>query len=137
MNRRKNLLSEQEMREIASRIKAVRTERGFSFQDLATITHMSKSTLQRYETGGIKNIPLSLLNVLAGALGVTPEWIMGWDEAKSDGSVPATEKKAQERPEPDLDDFAYAMHNESKNLTDDDKALLLSMAKKLGNARKD
>ena len=47
---------------------------------------MSKSTLQRYETGFIKNIPLSRVEALAKALRVTPEYLMGWEE-KSEAPV--------------------------------------------------
>ena len=68
------------MDEIMERIKERRTQLGLSYQDLSDLTGMSKSTLQRYETGGIKNIPLDKLQVLATALQVTPEFIMGWDE---------------------------------------------------------
>ncbi len=38
---------------------------------------MSKSTLQRYETGAIKNIPLDKLEVLANALKVSPTYLLG------------------------------------------------------------
>ncbi len=72
-------MSEETMRNIVERIKSKRVELEYSFQDLADLTGMSKSTLQRYETGGIKNIPLDKLKILAKALKVSPEWIMGWD----------------------------------------------------------
>ena len=51
-----------------------------SYQQLADLTNMSKSTLQRYETRGIKNIPLDKLEPLASALSVTPEWIIGQEK---------------------------------------------------------
>ena len=51
-------MSEETMMEIVDRIKARRIELGYSYQDLADKTGMSKSTLQRYEAGAIKNIPL-------------------------------------------------------------------------------
>lgn len=64
------------------RMKQRRKELGYTFQDLANLTQMSKSTLQRYETGGIKNFPLSRLEALSQALETSPEWLMGWDEKK-------------------------------------------------------
>lgn len=74
-----------DMRAIVDRVKQQRQRLGYSYQDLANITGMSKSTLQRYETGGIKNLPLDRLQVLASALEVTPEYIMGWaDETEPD-----------------------------------------------------
>lgn len=69
---------------IVKRIKKRRLELEYSFQDLADKTNMSKSTLQRYETGAIKNLPLDKLEVLASALQTTPSYLMGWDEAKEE-----------------------------------------------------
>lgn len=68
-----------QMKDIMKRIKDRRNELGLSFQQLADLTGLSKSTLQRYETGGIRNIPLDKLTVLAEALQITPEWILGWN----------------------------------------------------------
>lgn len=67
------------MDEIVDRIRSKREQLGYSYQDLAELTGMTKSTLQRYETGDIKNIPLSRIKILASALQTTPEWIMGWN----------------------------------------------------------
>lgn len=69
----------EQMRKIALRIKTRREELQLSLQQLADLTEMSKSTLQRYETGGIKSIPLDKLEVLAKGLNTTPEWILGWN----------------------------------------------------------
>lgn len=69
------------------RLERRRKELGYSYQDLANLTQMSKSTLQRYETGGIKNIPLSKLDVLSQALETSREWLMGWDEKKEASSA--------------------------------------------------
>lgn len=87
-------MSEEAMKKIVTRIRERRNELNYSFQDLADLTGMSKSTLQRYETGGIKNIPLDKLKGLAAALRVSPEWIMGWTDekdptAKYEPAVPA------------------------------------------------
>ena len=73
------------------RMKQRRKELGYTFQDLANLTQMSKSTLQRYETGGIKNIPLSRLEELSQALETSPEWLMGWEEKKPDAAPEQSE----------------------------------------------
>ena len=62
---------------IIERIKKRRLELGMSYQELADKTGLSKSTLQRYETGSISNIPLSKLNILAKALKTSPLYIIG------------------------------------------------------------
>lgn len=64
---------------IVSRIKSRRQELNLSYQDLAHRAGMSKSTLQRYEAGGIKNLPLDKLPAIAAALEVSQQYIMGWD----------------------------------------------------------
>lgn len=77
-------MSEQElsikMQSIINRIKQRRIELHMSYQDLANKTGLSKSTLQRYETGTIKNMPLDKLEDLSKALNVKPSYLMGWSE---------------------------------------------------------
>lgn len=68
----------EEYRAIAQRIKQRRTELNLSLQDVADMTDMSKSTLQRYESGSIRNIPLQKLGMLASALQTSADWILGW-----------------------------------------------------------
>ena len=69
--------------EIMLRIKTRRESLGLSFQELAEKTNMSKSTLQRYETGFIRNMPIDKLENIAHALNVSPAYLMGWNDHKS------------------------------------------------------
>ena len=71
-----------EMKDIIVRIKDRRNELMMSYQDLADKTGLSKSTLQRYETGSIKNMPIDKFEILAKALNVNPVWLMGYDAPK-------------------------------------------------------
>lgn len=57
----------------AERLRAAREASGHSLETLGRMVGLSKSTLQRYETGGIKNMPVNSVRPLASALGVTPE----------------------------------------------------------------
>lgn len=66
--------------QVVKRIKQARIDQGLSYQSLADITGMSKSTLQRYETGHIKNLSVGNLEILANALKVSPAYLMGWEE---------------------------------------------------------
>jgi len=70
------------MKEIAERIKRRREEMQMSYQALAEKVNISKSTLQRYETGYIKNLPVDKFEDIAKALQVDPAYLMGWDEEK-------------------------------------------------------
>ena len=69
-----------ELTEIAKRLKKLRNDKELSLQELSDRTGLTKSTLQRYETGNIGNIPLSKIDILAKGLGVSPHTILGWDE---------------------------------------------------------
>ena len=64
-------------REILNRMKAKRLELGFSFQDLADKTGLSKSTLQRYETGKTLKLPVEKAKIIALALETTVEYLLG------------------------------------------------------------
>lgn len=78
--------------EIAGRIAARRKQLGYSYADLATVTGMSRSTLQRYETGAIKNIPITRLKALSAALDMDPNELIGIGEENS----PAPKKGTRE-----------------------------------------
>ncbi len=86
----------EDVNNIVKRIKKRRLELEYSFQDLADKTNMSKSTLQRYETGAIKNLPLDKLEVLASALQTTPSYLVGWDEKEEE--MPKTKVKGVKIP---------------------------------------
>ena len=73
-------MSETELSELIERIKNRRLALELSYQDLSDATGISKSTLQRYETGFIKKVPINQMEVLARALHVTPAYLMGWEE---------------------------------------------------------
>ncbi len=65
---------------IATRIREAREKQGISYAELARNTNMSKSTLQRYETGAIQDIPISKLIEIARALNVTEQYLIGIDK---------------------------------------------------------
>jgi SOS-response transcriptional repressors (recA-mediated autopeptidases) len=69
-----------EMQEIMAKIKKRREELGMSYQMLSEKTGISKSSLQRYETGSIKNMPLDKIEVISKALDTTPAYLMGWKD---------------------------------------------------------
>ncbi|WP_394874603.1 helix-turn-helix domain-containing protein [Clostridium neonatale] len=75
---------ENRMQEIMNRIKNRRIELSLSYQELADKTGLSKSTLQRYETGAIRNMPLDKLEVLSKALDIDPSYLMGWKTQNTD-----------------------------------------------------
>lgn len=71
--------------EIGENIRKYREQHGLSLTDLAQIIKSkigklpNKATLQRYESGDIKNIPYDMVILLAEIFNVTPAQLMGWD----------------------------------------------------------
>ena len=76
-------MSEKELTDLIERIKERRLKLEMSYQDLSDATQISKSTLQRYETGYIKKVPINQIEILAKALHTTPSYLMGWDAPHS------------------------------------------------------
>jgi len=68
--------------EIGKRIKQTREERNMSLQDVAEITGVARSTVQRYEAGRIDKLKLPVIESIARALQVRPDWIIGKTEKK-------------------------------------------------------
>lgn len=72
--------SSKKMKEIVARVKKRRKELNLSYEDLSKRTGFGKSTLQRYETGSISNMPIDRFELLAKGLEIEPYKLMGWDE---------------------------------------------------------
>lgn len=85
-------MKELDYNEIAKKLAHRRKQLGYSYADLADVTGMSRSTLQRYETGAIKNIPITRLKALSAALDIEPNELIGIEEENS----PAPKKDTRE-----------------------------------------
>lgn len=66
---------------MANRIKEIRLQHGLTLKQLADRLGVSESTVQRYESGLIKNLKYETMVELAEILGCSPSYLMGWDEA--------------------------------------------------------
>ena len=51
-----------------------------SYGELAAATGLTKSAVHRYATGQTDKVPTEALKRLAGALGVTPAYLTGWEQ---------------------------------------------------------
>lgn len=70
---------------IGQNIKKRRNEIGITLLELAESIGVREATVQRYESGSIKNIKHETIINIANALKTTPAFLMGWsDNAKSD-----------------------------------------------------
>lgn len=93
--------------------KELRLQRAMSQKQLARELNCSQSTVGYWETG--ERIPsFDKLQSIANYFGVTVDYLLGREE---------------ERDPTKLDDFSYALFNETKDLTEEDKQQLMDMAK--------
>ena len=96
------------MSEISNRILALIQEKDISYGELATLTNIPKSALQRYATGETEKIPIDRLRRIAGALGTTTAFLMGWE-------APAADPGARSVSD---DDIKFALFGGDGDITD-------------------
>lgn len=68
---------------VGERIKEVREKTGMSQVDFADKINVSKQTLYKYENNLITNIPSDKIEAVAKVGGVSPAYLMGWEEIDS------------------------------------------------------
>lgn len=113
---------------IAQQLKHLMQERGLSSSKLAREIHVHTSTVSNWLDG--KDVKTENLAALCEYFGCSLDYL-----ADSTAETKKTPTPEGER-EITFDDFTFAMQNESKDLTEADKQILLSMAKQLNDARK-
>lgn len=69
---------------IGQRIKNRRKELKMSADRLGEILGKDRSTIYRYESGDIENLPLDILEPIATALNTTPRYLMGWEDIEKE-----------------------------------------------------
>lgn len=75
-------------------IKREREKAGISQTDFAKMIKVTKQTLYKYEQGIITNIPSNKIEEIANALGLSPAYLMGWDDKKEiENSYPLSDKE--------------------------------------------
>ncbi len=67
------------MGDFRERLTSKRKELSLTMEDLAKKIGVTKATIQKYENGEIKNIPLRNVTKLANALNTTENYLMGWE----------------------------------------------------------
>lgn len=113
-------------KEIGDRIKSRRDELDMTLDEVAAKVGVSKSTIQRYENGLIGRIKLPVIESIADALWISPDWLVGVSEEKTadpkvDGLSPLEARL--------LDMF--------RQFSDDQKEMILAQIEFLLNKRKE
>lgn len=74
-----------------------RKELGLTLAEIADKMGVSEATVQRWESGNIKNIPQGRIPKLAELLCVTPAYLMGWeDEATQEPKKDSLDEKQKD-----------------------------------------
>ena len=68
------------MNDFSKRILQAIENTDLSYRDLAKLTGIPSSTLQRYANGHTEKIPIDKLEAIANATGVTAAYLMGWED---------------------------------------------------------
>ncbi len=63
------------------RIKGLRENSDITLKDMAKIIGVSEGTVQRYESGKIKELPYKVIEAYAEIFHVLPSYIMGWTDS--------------------------------------------------------
>lgn len=61
-------------------IRSLRLKHGLTQEELGKHLGVQKSAIRKYESGMVKNIPLSSIQKMADLFGVRPSYLMGFDE---------------------------------------------------------
>lgn len=69
---------------IHDRLKSQRLKMGYTLAEIADIIGVKEATVQRYESGEIKNIKHDTITKLAEILKCSPSYLMGWDDSELD-----------------------------------------------------
>ena len=107
-------------------LKNLRQEKSMNQTQLADAIGLSRSAIAMYESGQ-REPDLKTLYTIADYFNVSVDYLVGKSDTRE--KTPSEEGVA-------LDDFTYALYDETKDLTEEDKKMLLGMAKML-KERKD
>ena len=72
---------------IGEKIKLLRESNKLTQTDLAEKVGTTKQNIYKYENGIITNIPSDKIELIAAILGVSPAYLMGWDEQKENAPI--------------------------------------------------
>ena len=108
------------------RLKCARNNKGISQKKLAEYLFVSQQTVAKWETDKATPTPETITKI-SETLNVSTDYLLG--NTDDINQTPGQENIK-------FDDFSYAMYNESKELSETEKQMLLNMARMLREAIK-
>ena len=79
---------------IIERLKTSIEKSNISYAELERRTGTAKSSIHRYATGETQKIPVDFIVSVAPHLGVTPQYLMGWEDENTE--IPANDDRDSE-----------------------------------------
>ena len=123
---------------IGERIKEKRLEKRMSLEDLANVANVARQTIYKYENNIITNIPTDKIEAIANALGVSPSYLMGWEDTISI-NIKENIKKHPSFKSLDLWEMEKKRERSQKEITENpyhDTTLLLNLYEQLSDQQK-
>lgn len=77
---------------IGERLRMLRQQHNMTLDDVGKHLNVTRATVQRYESGNITNIPSDKLEILSYLFGVSPSYLIGWNETQNEKQVPGDPK---------------------------------------------
>lgn len=105
-------------KDLSKRVIELMKEKGISYAELSAKTGVSSSSLQRYFAGDTKKIPFDAIEAVAPVLGVSPAYLLGWEEEKKETSLETI--------------AAHAL----RDLTEDEIKAVITLAKHIKSEKK-
>ncbi|MCL2084390.1 MAG: helix-turn-helix domain-containing protein [Oscillospiraceae bacterium] len=118
------------MPEHSERLLKAINDAGYSYGELARLTGIPKSAIQRYATGVTEKIPSDRVALLAHAVGVPAAYLMGFD----DGQAAAVPVEGLD-PVADRAFFEFMSEAKREGLCEKDLALIMEFIKRVKAAR--
>lgn len=75
------------MKTKGEKLREIRLKRGRTLDDVATAIHSTATTISKYESGKVQNIPQKKLEAIAEYLEVNPSYILGYEDADFKGAM--------------------------------------------------
>lgn len=101
-----------------NRLKELRKEKRLTIRELGERVNISYSTISAMENE-IRPFTQANLELLCSFFNVSSDYLLGYSDVRSQQTPPT--------------DLQFALHGYENSLSDDDKEMILSLAKKLAN----
>ena len=116
---------------MAETIRMLRLKRGITQEELGSIIGVQKSAIRKYESGMVENIPRSSIKRMADFFGVTPSYLMGWeDETPTPEEFSESERawiELYRKLSPDVRETFVTMVKTFDSLPEGERQMLLAM----------